>query len=198
MLAGVVVIVLAFVAFGTRVVPNDDESLQGVQAFDAAVYGPETFPAVAEAIEGRAVPAAELAAAIAADPAAAAEEYAVQSSGGPVYSTTLTGVVGEGASGIVELDVEGLPDDLLVRVQLGPAINGTELRDASGEIQFGQFTNQIEFQDAAAAINDTMKAEVLGGVDAAALAGSTVTLTGAFTLINPQAWLITPVEFEVA
>ena len=42
-------------------------------------------------------------------------------------------------------------------MQTGPAINGTDLRDAPGEIKFGQFTNQIEYQNAGAALNNAMK-----------------------------------------
>ena len=142
--------------------------------------------------------AQELAEAIAADPEAAAAEYAVESSGGPVFSVTFTGVVGEGQSGIYEVDVEGVPDDLLIRLQTGPAINGTELRDATGEITFGQFTNQIDYQNAGSALNEEMKAAVLADIDSEALTGETITVTGAFTLINPESWLVTPVEVSVS
>lgn len=196
-LIGVIVIAIAFVVLGTRVVPNDAAEAGADDAFDAETFGPERFPEVQEAVTEKAVDAAELAEAIAADADAAVEEYATESSGGPVFSVTFTGTVGENESGIVEMDVDSLPDDLLVRVQTGPAINGTELRDATGDIAFGEFTNQIEFQNAAAALNDEMKAQVLDGIDAEALKGSTATVTGAFTLINDAAWLVTPVQFEV-
>ncbi|MGO3556121.1 MAG: DUF2291 family protein, partial [Microbacterium gubbeenense] len=160
-------------------------------------YGEETFPAVQEGITERAVPAEELAAAIAADPDAAVGEYAVQSSGGPVFSVTMTGTFAENSSGIYDFQVEGLPEALTVRVQTGPAINGTELRDATGDIAFGEFTNQIDYQNAAASLNEYMKSAVLEGVDTEALEGSTATITGAFTMINPEAWLVTPSELEV-
>jgi predicted lipoprotein len=82
-------------------------------------------------------------------------------------------------------------------MQTGPAINGTDLRDATGEIKFGDFKNQIEYQNAGAAINNAMKQEVLAGIDTASLPGETVTVTGAFTLVNPKNWLVTPVEISV-
>jgi predicted lipoprotein len=116
---------------------------------------------------------------------------------GPVFSTKFTGVVGEGKSGIYKIAVEGLPDTLTVRVQTGPAINGTELRDATGTIEFGQFTNQIEYQDAGSAINNEMKTEVLSKVDTAALPGKTIAVVGAFKLVNPKSWLLTPVRLDV-
>ncbi|MGO1850313.1 DUF2291 family protein [Microbacterium sp.] len=194
---GVIVVVIALMAVGTRFVPADSPLLQTTQKFDAATFGKDQFPAVKDAIVDRAVDADVLAEAIAADPDVAAEEYGVKSSGGTVYSTTFTGVVGEGQSGIYEVAVEGAPADLLIRMQSGPAITGTELRDATGDIEFGQFTNQIEYQNAAAALNEELKAQVLADIDAASLTGKTVTVTGAFTLVNPAAWLVTPVDLEV-
>lgn len=196
-LAIVIVAVIAFIALGTRVVPYGAEVAGAEEKFDPETFGSETFPTVQEGVIERATPADELAEAIAADQEAAVGEYAVESSGGPVFSVTMTGTFGEGASGIYDFQVEGVPDDLAVRVQTGPAINGTELRDATGEISFGEFTNQIDYQNAAAALNTQMKAEVLEGIDADQLQGSTATITGAFTLINPQAWLVTPVSLEM-
>ena len=85
--------------------------------------------------------------------------------GNTVYSTTFTGTVGEGQAGIYDVAIEGMPKNVTVRIQTGPAINGTELRDATGNYGFGQFTNQIEFQDAGAALNEEMKKQVLDPVD---------------------------------
>ena len=42
-----------------------------------------------------------------------------------------------------------------------------------------------------------MATEVLEDLERNALTGRTVTVTGAFTLINPKNWLITPVALEV-
>ncbi|GAB3604530.1 DUF2291 family protein [Microbacterium aureliae] len=196
-LIAVGVLVLLFLVLGTKVVSNDDPLAQGEIEFDPATFGAETFPTVRDAVTGKAVEATVLAEAIAVDPEAAAEEYAVQSSGGPVYSVTFSGVVGEGQSGIYPVAVEGLPEDLLIRVQTGPAINGTDLRDATGDIQFGQFRNQIEYQNAAAALNEEVKTQVLADIDTGSLQGQTVEVTGAFTLVNPAAWLVTPVELAV-
>ncbi|MBU4466369.1 MAG: DUF2291 domain-containing protein [Actinobacteria bacterium] len=188
---------LLAMVLGTKVVSNGDPIAQGTQSFDAATFGAENFPKVQEGVTSRAKDAVTIADAIAADKTAAASKFAVQSSGGPVFSVSFTGVVGKGQSGIYAVAVPGAPADLLIRVQTGPAINGTELRDATGDIQFGQFKNQIDYQDAAAALNDQLKTAVLGGIDTAALEGKTVTVTGAFTLINPAAWLVTPVEMSV-
>ena len=196
--AAVILVVVAGIALGTRVVPNDDPLAQGTVQFDPATFGSDNFPKIQDGIAKRAVDITTLATAITADPKAAASKYAVQSSGGQVYSVTFTGVVGEGTSGIYKVAVAGFPDSILIRMQTGPAINGTDLRDALGDIKFGQFKNQIEYQNAGSALNEQLKSSVLSTVDAANLTGKTVTVTGVFTLINPAAWLITPSEISVS
>lgn len=193
----VAVVAVAFLVLGTKVVSNDDPITASATAFDPATFGVDNFADVQAGVEDRAVDATELADAITADQASAVDEFAVQSSGGPVFSTTLSGVIGEGASGIYEIAVDGMPEGTKVRVQFGPAINGTELRDATGEIEFGQFTNQIDFQNAAAALNEEVKKQVVNDLDVANLQGKTIELTGAFTLLNPAGWLITPVAVDV-
>ncbi len=81
-----------------------------------------------------------------------------------------------------------LPADVVVRVQTGPAVNGTDLRDATGAIEFGQFTNQIEYQNAGSAINNQMKKDVLANAGADSLTGKTAKVVGVFKLINPKSW----------
>ena len=82
---GVIALIVLGVVLGTKVVSNDDASLQGAQEFDPATFGAENFPQIQEAVAERATDAATLAEAIAADPAAAAEEYAVASSNPRTY-----------------------------------------------------------------------------------------------------------------
>ena len=158
---------------------------------------PPSFPKIKASITERAVDAKTLAAAIAADKAAAAKQYGVAAGVGAVVPVAFTGVVGEGKSGIYNVTVDGVPEEMRVRVQTGPAINGTDLRDATGEILFGAFKNQIEYQNAGSGINNAMKKEVLAGVDTKSLTGKTISVVGAFTLVNPKNWLVTPVELEV-
>ncbi|MFT3849088.1 MAG: DUF2291 family protein [Propionivibrio sp.] len=141
--------------------------------------------------------AKELAAAIAADKAAAGEKYGKPGSVGPIFPVKFKGVVGEGSSGVFKIQVEGMPEGSGIRVQTGPAINGTEVRDATGTVDFGQFTNQIEYQDAGSALNNEVKAQVIGDLDREKLPGKTVEVVGAFQLINPANWMVTPVHFKV-
>jgi predicted lipoprotein len=192
-----VAVVLAAIALDTRVVRIGSEADVRSDVFSPEAFGQDAFPGIVASIEERAVDAASLAAAITADKAAAATQYGVPAGIGAVMPVTFEGVVGEGKSGVYAVAVDGLPEDLLVRVQTGPAINGTDLRDATGEILFGQFKNQIEYQNAGSAINNAMKAQVLADLDTSDLTGKTVAVTGVFTLINPKSWLVTPVQLEV-
>ena len=118
------------------------------------------FPKVKSAIEERAVDAVTLAAAVAKDKDAAGKQYGLEpsksgvaASTGAVISVKFTGVVGKGESGEYDVEVEGVPSTVVIRVQTGPAINGTDLRDATGAISFAQFDNQIEYQNAGSALN---------------------------------------------
>lgn len=194
--AAAIVVIAAMAADTTVVVIGSDKDVRKA-AFSPATYGAEEYPKVKANIEERAVPVAELATAITASKAEAGKKYGVATSTGPVIPVTFTGVVGERKANTHFVAVEGLPEGVQVRIQTGPAINGTDLRDASGTIEFGQFKNQIEYQDAGSALNNEVKKQVLAPIDVATLTGKTVTVIGVFKLINPKNWLVTPVRLEV-
>ena len=197
LVAGAALVLVAAMALNTKVIRDGSDEDTRPRAFSAAEFGAAEFSGVKAWVEERAVEAPLLAGEIAADAAAAAEKYGMKVGVGSVIPVRFTGVVGEGRSGIYTVAVDGLPEGQTLRVQTGPAINGTELRDATGKIAFGRFTNQIEYQNAAAALNDQLKTEVLAQIDAANLTGKTISVVGAFTLINPKAWLVTPVSVAV-
>ena len=188
---------LGAIALDTKVVTVGSDADLRQQAFNPDRFGTEQFPTVRTYVLEKAPEAATLAAAITADKKAAIAQYGTAAGVGAVMPVTVTGTLGAGRSGIFDLSVPGLPETLRVRVQTGPAINGTDLRDVTGTVEFGAFTNQIEYQDAGSGLNRAMAAAVLDGLDREALTGKTVTVTGAFTLLNPKMWLITPVAFEV-
>ncbi len=197
-LSACVVAVIVAIAVDTKVVRIGSADDLRRAGFSPEAYGASAFPAIREAIEAKAVDAAALQSALTANKQEAIDKYGVASGSGPIFSVKFSGVAGEKpTSGVYEIKVQSLPEDIRVRVQTGPAINGTELRDATGTVQFGQFTNQIEFQNAGSALNNEMKKVVLSAVDTTALAGKTVNVVGAFRLVNPKSWLVTPVRLEV-
>ncbi|GMB79830.1 DUF2291 domain-containing protein [Shinella zoogloeoides] len=191
------VVLVGAMAFDTKIVQIGSEADVQVKKFSPVAFGAEQFPIIKQNVETRAADAVELSQAIAADKKAASEKYGVNTSTGPVFPVKFTGVVGERKANYNVVAVEGLPPELTVRVQTGPALNGTDLRDATGQIEFGQFKNQIEYQDAGSAINNEVKKAVLGNLDPAALSGKTVSVIGVFKLVNPKSWIVTPVRFDV-
>jgi predicted lipoprotein len=191
------VVLLAAMALDTKVVRIGSAADVKPNAFSPAEFGKTEFPKIQAAVESRAVAAPTLAAAIVKDKAAAVKQYGVPAGIGPEMSVKFTGVAGKAESGVYEVKVADVPSTLLVRVQTGPAINGTDLRDATGAITFGQFVNQIDYQNAGSALNKEMKRQVLSKIDATALTGKTISVVGVFKLINPNSWLVTPVKLDV-
>ncbi|QFG26265.1 DUF2291 domain-containing protein [Actinomadura sp. WMMB 499] len=197
--AALAVAALAVVVLDTKVVrAGSDTAAAAADAFDPKSFAQEQFPKVKSLIEQKAVDAATLATALEEGKDAATAQYAETSTGQPVFSVRFTGEVGEIEDGMAPVDVADLPEDLTVRVRTGPVINGTDVRDATGTVTFSQFTNQIEYQNAGAALNDVVRSQVLAKASATELTGEQVTVVGAFTLINPDGWLVTPVSLAVS
>lgn len=190
------VVVIGAIAFDTKVVKIGSDADVRPQTFSPETYGVSEFPKIKASIEERAADAVEVANALVADKAAAGKKYGVGAVN-PVIPVKFTGTVVERKSNYNVVKVDGMPEGVAIRVQTGPAINGTDLRDATGTVEFGQFKNQIEYQNAGSALNNEMKKQVLANVDADALADKTVSVVGVFKLVNPKNWLVTPVGLEV-
>jgi predicted lipoprotein len=195
-----VVLVLGAMALDTTYKEAGEVNASGREEFDPARYGAETYPKAVAAIEDAAVPLDELAGALRDDPDAAGEQYGKrQGSSSPFsFATSGEGVGGKAEDGLLPVRVKGVPASATVSLQIGPAINGTALRDAVGFIEFGQFTNQVEYAAAATALNEQVKRQVLADVDPAALDGRRVSFVGAFSSVTPDVITITPVKLEAA
>jgi predicted lipoprotein len=196
--AAAVVVVIAAMALDTtyRDVDAPPITAGGREAFDPAKFGRDTFaPKLVPELEKRAVPLGALLPALADDPDATSEKYGKREGTSPYsFAVSGTGVAGKVESGLMPVRIKDVPKDTRVSVQVGPAINGTALRDASGFVSFNQFINQVDYADAATALNDEVKARVLKGVDAEALEGRRISFIGAFTLVTPAVVTVTPVK----
>jgi len=191
------VMLVAAMVLDTKVVAIGSNENVGATVFSPDNFGETEFPKLQKSIEDKSVDAVTLVTALQENRDAAVAKYGVPGSIGPAISVKFSGVVGQGRSGIYFVSVPGLPDDVRIRVQTGPAINGTDIRDATGTISFGQFKNQIEYQDAGAALNREMKKTVLSKLDTSTLTGKTISVVGVFQLVNPKSWLVAPVALEV-
>jgi predicted lipoprotein len=192
-------VLVAVMAFSTTY-RDDDAATPGAEAaFDPQEFAADTYPEVAETIQQEAIPLTKVLKAVAADPEKAGRELGRRegTSGAYTYSVEGKGTAGEVEQSLLPLTVPGLPKSTRVSVQVGPAINGSALRDASGAVEFGEFTNQVEYADAATALNSEMRDQVLADLDPASLAGKTVSFVGAVQLLTPTTVTITPVSVEV-
>ena len=194
---GLVVLVAA--ALSTKVVTiQDAEAAESVGRFDPVEYADARFDSeIVPQIEADAVDLATLQQ----DLAAGADEgeFGNTPGAGSSYSfpVEFTGTAGAPNGSILPVVVDGVPAEVTVQVQIGPAINGTALRDVTGTVSFNEFTNQLEFQEVATEFNNRVRTDVLADVDPAQLEGRTIRVVGAFTRVNPALVSVVPIVFEV-
>lgn len=176
---------------------NDVNSAAEAEAFSPAQYADERFESeIVPQIEDEAVDLATLLTEL--NGGADESEFGHASgSSGSAYSfpVTFTATVGEQAGPVVAVTVAEVDPETTVQVQVGPALNGTALRDVTGTVDFNEFTNQLEFQNVGTEFNNRVRDSVLAGV--ALKPGDTIEVTGAFTRVNPQLVSVVPVALEV-
>jgi predicted lipoprotein len=197
--AAVIVLIALALDTTTRSDKAPKIAANGRVAFNPAAYGAKTYPKVVATIDRRAVPIQTLVPAIAGDVDAAGKRYGSRQGSSPYnFAVKGEGVAGEARGSLLPLKVKGVPKGTTVSLQVGPAVNGTALRDAVGFINFNQFINQVDYSDAGTALNNQVKAQVLKGIDGASLKGKTVKFTGAFSFLAPTVVTITPTHLEAS
>jgi predicted lipoprotein len=197
-LIALALLVIALVA--TTTYRSDSTAAPGAAAkFDPAEYGADTYTSkVVPAIRKNAVAITTIEKALATDSDAAGKRYGHRDGTGPYsFAVTLTGTAGSADGGLLQITVPGMAKTR-VSVQVGPAVNGTALRDAVGFITFGQFVNQVDYADAGTALNNQVKADVLTGLNVASLKGRKVTVVGAMSPLTPDVLTVTPISIEPA
>ncbi|WP_314504503.1 DUF2291 domain-containing protein [uncultured Microbacterium sp.] len=196
---GVALVVLVAAVLSTKVVTIEDaEAAEGVGRFDPVEYADARFDSeIVPQIQTEAVDLATLLGDL--ENGADEAEFGQTPGAGSAYSfpVEFTGVAGAPNGSILPVTVEGVPAGVTVQVQIGPAINGTALRDVTGTVSFNEFTNQLEFQEVATEFNNRVRADALSGVDPAQLEGKTVHVVGAYTRVNPALVSVVPIVFEV-
>ena len=195
-----IVAVLVGAAFSVTPVSKAQTASQSTE-FVASTWAAKEYPKTVEPyVTAKAVDLATLLSALSSDAKAAEKQYGHNAGSGSGYAfpVKLTGTAGDDSNGLVPLKVPGVPGKWLVSLQVGPAINGSALRDVSGKIAFGSFANQIDYQNAALALNDQVKKKVLSKVDPSSLKGKTVEVVGAFAEgANPDFVGIVPTSVTV-
>jgi predicted lipoprotein len=176
-----------------------------LNSFDAAQYVEQQWPNVVEPLlQNNAADLATLLAAIAQDPGAAAERY------GPSHQSGARQFVVKGRALVAQADLKsplglltlGFPDSpglASQKVQLltGPLVISTALRDVMPDMTLNSFTNQTQYADVAAALNNHALKLAYAATPAASLAGKRIQFTGVFSLQSPSSIRIVPVALTV-
>lgn len=164
----------------------------------AETFDAKLMPLIAE----KAVPVADLRAAIATDLAAAGAAHGNRGAGegaawafavkgeGKVISANL-----ESRARKAELDTngDGVADMTLA---MGPVIPGTTLRDVAPFYVFGDFHDQIEFAQLARALNDKLSPLLV--LPEGDITGKTLSFTGAVPIKTAKdAWVVTATSIAV-
>jgi predicted lipoprotein len=177
---------------------------------DAAAFNPDAMVTeiwtsrVIPYLQAKAASFAEVEAAAKADPEAAGTKYGnpnKQASSPWTYAVTLDGTIvgsntkSRAATIDVDVDGDGKAD---ARVQFGPAMRGTSLRDSLDFVNFNEFTNQIDFAQYGKAFNTYVDSTVLSKLPREDLEGRTAKVLGAYsTSKGPDLPLVTPAEVEI-
>lgn len=196
---GLVALVLAAMALDTTYRDPDDKTVAGEAAFDPERFGKDNFTSkVVPELEKQATDIRVLIPALRKNENAASEKYGHREGNSPYnFPVRGEGVADTPESGLLPVKVKGL-NGTQVSLQIGPAINGTAVRDATGLIRFNQFVNQVDYAEAATALNNEVKKRVLATLDTGALEGRRVSFLGAFTFLAPSNVVVTPAKLEVA
>lgn len=152
------------------------------QARVAALWAPKILPY----LQAKAAPFAALQAQLASDPEGALRDHGYKpktTDAPPVYIVRIEGriVAADTASmaGTVDVATGGAAKATL-RLQIGPVIRGTALRDALPFVSFDQFANQIDYADFAKALDHRVRDTVVKNVPRTGLVGRSVSAVGVF------------------
>ncbi|MBD9527372.1 DUF2291 family protein [Paracoccus sp. PAR01] len=159
-------------------------------------------PKLLPTIRDKAVPVADLRAAIAGGLDAAGKAHGKAGSGaGAAWNFAVKGqgkvieakLDSRARTMGIDTDNDGAAD---VTLQLGPVVKGSALRDYSPFYDFTNFRDQIEFAKLGRALNDKATAGLTIEGDPT---GKTASFTGVFAIRSAtEDWLVTPISVEVA
>ncbi len=205
----IVLVVLYFAGALATVTPiADAKSLaalsEGGTAFDKVKYVDSIWESkVIPTVEKESIDLNTLVAAIGADPAKAEKEYGNDVGGATNFLVSFSGTVSNvdtsSMTGALTVDVPFEGGVLPVKVQIGPIILGTALRDAVKFIRFEQFLNQMQFGNVSDELNTRVEKNVVTKIDLKALLKKKISIKGAFTYdgTNAKNLLVTPVIVTV-
>jgi predicted lipoprotein len=201
-LRGLVLLVGVLLLSGCKVVTlEQDRALRAkhslnfnADAYVATIWQGQALPA----LRARATPAKTLFAAIDANPQEAGARLGRRTGEGAAWNFVVSGegvvVAVDDASrrGTVAVRLDG-PDARPLKLQTGPVVEGTSLRDALPFIAFDDFSDQLAYADVGRALTRTSLAPLKATLETLK-AGDRVRFVGAFDLPSAgQPVLVTPI-----
>lgn len=171
--------------------PLSQESAAPDQSAHPAAYVDARWSSkILPAVRAAAVDARPLLDALAANRDQAFARYGHHPAPGPIYlivkgEGVVTAVDTRSRRGLLLVDIapyDGKPD---LSIQIGPVLQGTALRDATGLIRFSDFTNQLHYADVANEINNRILRTVLSPLQPSALKGRRIRFLGALEAPAP-------------
>ncbi|YCI04892.1 DUF2291 family protein [Ensifer sp. D2-11] len=155
-------------------------------------------------LDRKAGPFAEVAALAESDPQAAGAKYGHKEKQGSApwtFAARLSGTIvkaeTKSRSAYVEVDANG-DGKADARVQIGPAIRGTAIRDSLDFVNFNEFKNQIEWAQFGKAFNTHVNGLVLEKLSRDGLVGKKLDAVGAYPLpAKGQLPLFVPAQLTV-
>ena len=195
--AAAAAVVLIAAGFSTKVVSIADADAANAGGFDPASFASEHFAEISDTVAADAIELTDLLSQLAAGADEAEFGNTSGASSAFAFPVTFEAVAGAFTEPVLPVTVDGVDPAITVQIQVGPAINGTALRDVTGTISFNQFTNQLEYQQVGTELNNLVRDEVLAAFDAAAAEGKTIRVTGTFLRVNPALVSVVPVSIEV-
>ncbi len=205
----VLLVVLYFAGALATVKPIKDAKsvaalAEGGTAFDKVKYVDGIWDSkVIPTVEKDSVAFDTLISAIETDPKQAADTYGHDVGGATNYLVSFSGTVGNvdtsSLTGTISVDVPYQGKEFPVKVQIGPIILGTALRDAVKFIKFEDFLNQMQFGNVSDELNTRVEKDVVSKLDLKSLSGRKVSMKGAFTYDGTgiENILVTPVIVKV-
>lgn len=194
-LAGLVLIVA--MALSTKWLTPEEEDELIPKPFNAVTWAAENFPIIRDHVVENAVDLTELAPAVASNVQTAGQKYGVDSGGKYTVPVKITAEVESVDADFITLltpEIEGFK----VRVPVGVALNGTPLRDVTGQFSYGDFIDQTAYQSVANELKLYVQRNLIDNLNKADLPGQTVEVYGAWvTGGQPGFFVIQPVQLEV-
>jgi predicted lipoprotein len=100
----------------------------------------------------------------------------------------------ESKNGTMDMDLEPYDGNSDFKLQIGPVIKGTSIRDSLDFIKFDDFKNQMVFADLSNAMHKRLNEQILSKMDFKNAGSKEVEFLGAFTILPSGEILVTPVK----